>query len=160
MQHLNHQNLTETQRLTLDAAEKVMQLAYNPYSHFYVGAAVLAKNGTENRIISGSNVENAAYGSAICAERAAVVSANALGIRVFEKVAIIARGANFDTTKITGPCGECRQVLYEFAQISGVNLEIVMSTTKKDQIVVATIEELLPFAFGPLDLGIDIEKYR
>lgn len=143
--------------MLLDEAEKAKDTAYNPYSHFFVGAALLSRGG---QIITGSNVENAAYGSTICAERAAILRANAMGIKMFDKIAVIARGENFDTNEVTAPCGSCRQVLYESAQISEKNLEIIMATTRKDKIVIATIEELLPLAFGPKDLGIDVRKYQ
>ncbi len=157
IKHTNYQNLTNTEKELLDQAEKAMETAYNPYSHFYVGAAILSQDG---RIVTGSNVENAAYGSTICAERAAILRANALGIRNFDKIAVIARGENFDSTEATGPCGSCRQMLYESAQVAGKNLEVITSTTKKDKIILATIKELLPLAFGPLDLGVDVKKYR
>ena len=157
MREIKYEQLEEMQRRGIDEAAKVMSTAYNPYSHFYVGAALLSQDG---QIITGSNVENAAYGSTICAERAAILRANAMGIRTFDKVGIIARGEDFDTTEVTAPCGSCRQMLYESAQISERNLEIVMATTKKDKVVVATIEELLPLAFGPKDLGIDVKKYQ
>ncbi|MEK6899922.1 MAG: cytidine deaminase [Nanoarchaeota archaeon] len=157
MQRTKYELLGEVQRRLLDEAVKAADTAYNPYSHFYVGAALLSQEG---RIITGSNVENAAYGSTICAERAAILRANAMGIRVFDKIAIIGRGENFDTTEVTAPCGSCRQMLYESAQISERNLEIVMATTKKEKVVIATIEELLPLAFGPRDLGINVKKYQ
>jgi cytidine deaminase len=157
MQEIKYEKLDEMQRRVIDEAAKVMDTAYNPYSNFYVGATLLSQNG---QIITGSNVENAAYGSTICAERAAILRANAMGIRTFDKVGIIARGEDFGTTEVTTPCGSCRQMLYESAQISERNLEIVMATTKKDKVVVATIEELLPLAFGPKDLGIDVKKYQ
>lgn len=157
MRNLTYELLTDGEKKLLDEAEKAMETAYNPYSRFYVGAAILSQDG---KIITGSNVENAAYGSTICAERAAILRANAMGIRNFDKVAIIARGDGFDSTEATGPCGSCRQMLYESAQVAGKNLEIITSTTKKDKIVIATIEELLPLAFGPLDLGVDVKKYR
>ena len=157
MQEIQYEHLDAKQKMILDAAEQVMETAYNPYSHFYVGAAILAQNG---EIFTGSNVENAAYGSTICAERSAILSANAHGIRKFDKIAIITRGEDFDTTEISASCGSCRQMLYESAQLSEKNLEIIMSTTKKEKIVIATIEELLPLAFGPKDLGIDIKRYQ
>jgi len=157
MQEVKYKNLEEIQRELLFAAEEVMETPYNPYSHFYVGAALLSKNG---QIITGSNVENAAYGSTICAERAAILRANAMRIRTFDKLAIIARGEGFDTKEVTAPCGSCRQMLFESSQISEKNLEIIMSTTKRDKIIIATIEELLPLAFGPKDLGIDVKKYQ
>jgi len=157
MQEVKYEDLEEMQRKVLDEAEKVMNTAYNPYSNFYVGAALLSQDG---QIITGSNVENAAYGSAICAERAAILRANAMGIRTFDKIAIIARGKDFDTTEVTAPCGSCRQMLYESAQISERNLQIIIATTKKDKVVVTTIGELLPLAFGPKDLGIDVKKFQ
>ena len=105
-------------------------------------------------------MENAAYGSTICAERAAILIANAMGVRTFDKVAIIAKGESFDTSEVTAPCGSCRQMLYESAQISERELEVVMATTQGDKVIVATIHELLPLAFGPKDLGIDVKKYQ
>jgi cytidine deaminase len=157
MQNVSYETLEYVQRLLLDEAERVMEKAYSPYSQFYVGAALLSQCG---QIITGSNVENAAYGLTICAERAALVRANAMGIRTFDRIAIIARGEQSVTTEVTAPCGSCRQMLYESAQVSERDLEIIMATTKKDNIVIATIEELLPLAFGPKDLGIDIKKYQ
>src|SRR3989344_2227386 len=155
MQEIKYQDLQLISQRLLDEAEIVMETAYNPYSHFYVGAALLS---IDRQIITGSNVENAAYGSTICAERAAILRANAMGIRIFEKIAIISKEEAFETIKVTGPCGSCRQMLYESAQISERNIEVIMSTTKKDKIIVATIEELLPLGFGPKDLGINIKK--
>ncbi|MBT3836549.1 cytidine deaminase [Candidatus Woesearchaeota archaeon] len=157
MKNITYKKLSETQRKLLDAAEKAMKTAYNPYSHFLVGAALLSENG---KTFTGSNVENAGYSSTICAERSAIVSANAKGVRVFDKVAIIARGDTFDTKDITSPCGVCRQMLFELAQISGKDLEVIMSSTKKDKIVIATIKELLPLGFGPKDIFVDVKKYR
>lgn len=153
----SYKELSDIQRKLLDAATAAMEGAYNPYSHFYVGAALLSQNGD---IVTGLNVENAAYGSTICAERAAILRANSMGIMCFDAIAINARGENFDTTSVTGPCGSCRQMLFESAQVSNRDLEVIMSTTKKDKIIIATISELLPLGFGPKDLGIDIKKYQ
>ena len=83
-----------------------------------------------------------------------------MGIRTFEKVAIIGRGESFDTTEVTAPCGSCRQMLFESSQVSERNLELIMATTRKDKIILATMEEILPLAFGPKDLGIDVRKYQ
>jgi len=154
MQEIKYEELDLIQQNLLDEAAAVMETAYNPYSHFYVGAALLSLDG---QIITGSNVENAAYGSTICAERAAILRANAKGIRTFEKVAIIGRGESFDTTEVTAPC---RQMLFESSQVSERNLELIMATTRKDKIILATMEEILPLAFGPKDLGIDVRKYQ
>ena len=156
MREVAYHDLREFQRTLLTEAERVMETAYNPYSRFYVGAALLSNKG----IIAASNVENSAYGSTICAERAAIVKANSMGIRTFDAVAIIARGESFDTKEVTGPCGACRQMLFESSQLSEVPLEVIMSNSRKDKIVVATIEELLPLAFGPRELGIDVSRFR
>lgn len=157
MQTVTYEALRSVQQKALDTALHTLQYSYNPVSHFYVGACLYREEGV---LIAGTNFENAALGSTICAERAAVLHANDLGYRNFVGIAIIARGEKFDTTEVTGPCGSCRQVLYEVSQISGCDLEVVLSTSKKDKIVVTTIGELLPLAFGPLDLGIDIKKYQ
>jgi cytidine deaminase len=157
MKQVVFRQLSDIQKLALKKAEIVLENSYNPYSHFYVGACLVSD---EHRFISGTNCENAAYGSCICAERSAILTANAMGIRKFLCLAITARGENFDTTEVTGPCGSCRQMLYEFSQVAGYDMDIVLSTTKRDKIVVTSINELLPLAFGPVDLGIDIAKYK
>lgn len=144
-------------RRLVEAAEKVRDEAYNPYSKFYVGAALLTTSG---EIITGANVENASYGVTICAERSALFNANSMGKRKIKAIAIITRGENFDTEEPTAPCGACRQAIYEFSQISGVDITVIYANTKKDRIIVTTISQLLPGAFGPTDLGIDVKKYR
>ena len=149
--------LSPQHRELLDAASVSMDNAYNPYSKFYVGAALRTIDG---QIISGTNVENAAYGSTICAERGAIMRAVAQGKTMYGSLAIVARGESFDTQQITGPCGSCRQMLFEFSQVAGKDLEIILATTRLDKIVTTSIRELLPFAFGPLDLGIDVTKYQ
>ena len=145
MRETTYQLLTEEDKKLIDAAESALETAYNPYSHFAVGTAVLTE---DQQIITGSNVENAAYGSTICAERAAILRANAMGYRNFEKIAIIGKYRNEKTEEITTPCGCCRQVISEFAVLSGKNIEIIMANTKKDKIVIACIDELLPLAFS------------
>ena len=157
MKNVSYQDLTSDQKKLLAEAEKVMEKAYNPYSKFFVGAALLT---TDDQIITGANVENASYGMTICAERAAILRANAMGKRTFKSLAIITRGETFDTATVSAPCGACRQMLFEASQIAGQDMEIILSTTKKDKIVICTIKELLPLAFGPADLGIDIGKYQ
>jgi len=149
--------LSERQRLVLEKASEAMKLAHAPCSGFHVGAALISPDG---RIFAGSNVENASYGATICAERSAIVIANSLGCRTFEYLAIIARGKGFITKEVTAPCGICRQVLFEFAQLAGLNIAIILATTNKDKILVTTIEDLLPRGFGPKDLGIDLTPFR
>lgn len=157
MKRTTYEGLSKIQKRLLEAAEKIMPNSYNPYSNFFVGAALLTH---DDKIVTGTNVENAAYGNCICAERVAILRANAMGYRRFKAIAVIGKGQDFDTTKVTAPCGSCRQMLYEASQISGNDIEVIMSTTKKDKIIISSINELLPLAFGPADLGIDIKKYR
>jgi cytidine deaminase len=155
---VKYDDLPIRQKMILDAATRAMQRdAYPPYSQFHVGAAVLTQEG---RVISGTNYENASYGLTICAERSAIFTANNQGKRMLQAIAINAKGETFDCDTATGPCGACRQVIYEAAQVSGRNLDVILSTTGHGNVVVTTIADLLPLAFGPADLGIDLAKHR
>jgi len=143
-------DLSAREEELLSQAEKAMQQAYSPYSGFSVGAALLSN---DERIFPGANLETASY-DVICAERAALASANAAGCRSFTCLAIISRGKDFATKQVSAPCGRCRQMLYEFSQLGGHDLKIIMSTTNKDKIIISSINELLPLPFGPNDLGL------
>jgi cytidine deaminase len=122
----------------LAAAVEARRGTYSPYSNFAVGAALL---GTDGRLWTGANVENASYGLASCAERNAVFHAVNSGARTFSAVAI----AGPDGVA-TMPCGACRQVLYEFAPALRIIVAGEQGTSAH------TIGELLPGAFGPGDL--------
>jgi len=151
------EELKPVEQKLLRAAKDAMENAYNPYSHFYVGAAVLTRSG---EIIWGTNFENASYGNTLCAERTALFAANAQGYRDIIALATIARGADFDTQVPSAPCGQCRQAINEAAQISNVNIEVIFSNSKMTRIAIMKIKDLLPFAFGPGDLGIKLDIYR
>ena len=157
MKSISLNDLSGTQKRLLEAAEGAMRNAYNPYSHFSVGAALLTAEG---EIITGSNIENASYSSTICAERAALCRANAEGKRCFKSLAVIASGKDTPTKDFTAPCGSCRQMIFEASQISGTDIEIILSNTDKTKIGITSIGELLPYAFGPEDLGIDLQKWK
>lgn len=156
MKKVKKSELSKLEQSLLSEAEAMMARAYNPYSHFFVGAAILTTSG---QIIGGANVENAAYGSCLCAERSALLRANALGHRKISQIAVIARSEKADTKEVTAPCGACRQMIYEFSQLAGKDIEIIMSNTLKTKIMKANISELLPLAFGPKDLGVNLAKY-
>lgn len=145
------------QKELLDRAAAVMENAYNLASNFYVGSAVLTKDG---KIFAGANTENSSYGKTVCAETAAVVAANASGQRQFKAIALIGRGQTFDCSEPITPCGGCRQVINDFAEISNFNIEIICSNTKKDRIILTSINELYPLPFGPKNLNADLSRFR
>jgi cytidine deaminase len=149
MKKTTFKNLNPTQQQLVLEAAKAMEKAYNPYSHFFVGAAIMTP---DKKIITGANVENAAYGSCICAERSALVRANAEGIRKISHIAVIGRPGKKVCPDPVAPCGACRQMIFESSQISKIDTEIIMANTKMDKIIIARISELLPLAFGPKDL--------
>ena len=115
-------------------AVKARRRAYAPYSHFPVGAALLAKDG---RVYHGCNVENASYGLAICAERNAVWTAVSAGVTEFAAIAVTARDG-----RGAPPCGSCRQVLHEFAPNAWVYWR-----DARGRILKRRMHELLPSAF-------------
>ena len=120
-------------------AVEMEQRAYVPYSRFPVGAALLCGDGT---VFTGCNVENAAYGSTICAERTALVKAVSEGRKRFAAIAIAGRSEDY-----CWPCGACRQMLYEFAP------ELTVLVARADgQFVKLPLGELLPHGFGPANL--------
>ena len=122
-----------------ERALSAMERAYAPYSRFKVGAALVAIDGS---IHEACNVENAAFPAGTCAERAAISSAIAHGVRKFTKI-VIASTAD----EPTPPCGMCRQALIEFAP----ELEVI-SVTKGGKEAHWRLTELLPQAFSPSSL--------
>lgn len=132
-------------KLTLEKliknAKKIRKLAYAPYSHYSVGAALLGKSG---KIYTGVNVENAAYPTSICAERTAVFKAVSEGERKFKAIAIVTENGG-------SPCGSCRQVLAEF----GLDLIVILADQEGKVKSETILKELLPGAFTPTDLPHD-----
>lgn len=126
----------------IQEALEARQQAYVPYSHFQVGAAVLA----EGVIYRGCNVENASYGLTNCAERTAVFKAVSEGKKKVEAVAVVA-----DTEGPVSPCGACRQVLAEFCDSE---TEIYLTNLRGDT-EVWTMARLLPGAFSAADMAQD-----
>jgi cytidine deaminase len=121
------------------AALEVRERAYVPYSHFKVGAALLARSG---QVYLGCNIENGAYSPTMCAERVALGTALAAGEQPGSFVAIAVVG---DQTHPTSPCGVCRQVLYELAP--GCTVVMEPPPEKGKGRLVMTVEELLPAGF-------------
>ncbi|MGQ9907752.1 MAG: cytidine deaminase [Candidatus Flexifilum sp.] len=123
----------------ISAALKVRDHAYVPYSHYPVGAALVAENG---RVYTGVNVENAAYPSSICAERTALVKAVSEGERCFTTLVVATRNGG-------SPCGQCRQMLFEFAP----DLRVIMVTETGAITYDGRLSALLPLGFGPAQLA-------
>ncbi|MDR0729950.1 MAG: cytidine deaminase [Prevotellaceae bacterium] len=136
--------LPATDATLLQMATRAMQQAYAPYSHFRVGAAVLLENG---EIVCGSNQENVAYPSGLCAERVALFYANAQFPNVpVRAIAINAGTDGHESIEPVYPCGSCRQVLLECEMRSGNPIRIIMGSTRKIQ-VVDCVGDLLPLSF-------------
>lgn len=143
--------LTNSQKNVINAAKKATSGSYAPYSHFKVGAACLLDNG---EIISGSNQENAAYPSGLCAERTTLFYAMAKypNAKVL-KLAVVACDdkGNF-SEDIASPCGACRQVIFETECRSKGPIEIILPTASNGNYIFKSIKDLLPFGFGPGNL--------
>ena len=129
-----------TERELVDVAFTMLERSYVPYSKFPVGAALLCEDGT---VFTGCNVENAAYGSTICAERTALLKAVSEGHRDdWVMLAVVGNGA-----EPCWPCGACRQMLYEFCP------DLMVLVVGKDrQIKRVKLSELLPYGFGGANL--------
>ena len=121
-----------------EKAIEAMRAAYAPYSEFFVGAALLCKNG---RIYTGCNIENASYSVTVCAERVALFSAIAAGEREFEAIAVVG-GKNGEIDAPCSPCGVCRQALAEFCP---KDMRVLLVT--KDGYEEYSLEALLPKSF-------------
>lgn len=134
---------TEHQELISKAKEQV-QKAYAPYSQFQVGAAILLENG---EIFAGSNQENSAYPSGLCAERVAMFYANSQYPHVAVKsIAVTAfTNGNFLSEPVT-PCGSCRQVLLETELRFEKDIEILLYGTK-EVFLIQNVKQLLPLCF-------------
>lgn len=128
----------------IETAVQAQKRAYCPYSRYPVGAAVMTASG---RVFPGCNVENASYGLAMCAERAAIYHAVASGFDSIVAVAVVGAAAK--------PCGACRQVMHEFSdKDTAIHLVDLNPTTGRRKIVKTTVYKLLPLAFDPLASGL------
>jgi cytidine deaminase len=119
----------------LEAAQKVKEKAYAPYSHFHVGCALMTETG---KLYTGCNVENTSYGLTICAERNAIFQMAADGERQIAEILVTG-----DTEEFLPPCGACRQVIAEFSKKDTV----VYMCNKHGRCKKTTVGELIPFTF-------------
>ncbi len=122
-------------------AVKAMKNSYSPYSNCKVGAALLCVDG---KVFTGTNIENAAFGPTVCAERVAVFKAVSEGEKEFSKIAVVG-GKGGVINGIFAPCGVCRQVLREFCQD---DFQILLGETE-NSFKIVTLKELFPLSFSP-----------
>lgn len=123
-------------------AQEMRKMAYTPYSHFRVGAALLCEDGS---VYTGCNIENAAFTPGNCAERTAFFKAISEGKKKFRAIAIAGGKEDGEILDFCPPCGVCRQVMREFCADS---FQIILARSEREYRI-ATLGELLPESFGP-----------
>lgn len=136
--------LTDRKQLIREAIS-AMQGSYSPYSHFCVGAALLAENGM---VYHGCNIENAAYTPTICAERVAFFKAVSEGVKQFTAICVVG-GKDGVLEAYTPPCGVCRQVMMEFCDPE--TFRIILAVDESDY-TEYLLKDILPLGFGPGNL--------
>jgi cytidine deaminase len=139
----------------VEKAREAALKAYAPYSKFSVGAAVESVDG---EIVLGANMENACYRLGICAEISALTAARqAFGLDKVKRIAVagghVGPDGNLAGAAPVTPCGGCRQSIYEAADLSGVDVEVISSNGDGTETMVSTIRTLLPHGFGPASLA-------
>ena len=132
----------EKRKMLIRAAMDMLPMAYAPYSHFHVGAALLCRDGS---VYTGCNVENAAYPAGNCAERTAIFKAVSEGKRDFEAICIVG-GPEGVIQDFCPPCGICRQAMAEFC--APASFEILLAKSPEEYRRY-TLSELLPLGFAP-----------
>ena len=145
---------TEQYKKLIQAAIETQKNSWSPYSNFKVGAAILT---TQGDIITGTNFENASYGVTICAERGAIGAAVKDGkLNPQQGKFIKAIAAVLPVEDLGKPCGACRQAIYEFSRPGGEAYVVMATPSGKAE--VKKIKDMLPYAFGPFDLGVIVEE--
>ena len=137
--------LPELDQELIAKAKEAFTTAYAPYSGFLVGASVLLDNG---EIVSGSNQENVAYPSGLCAERVAMFYAGArFPAAKIKSIAVSVISKNFKITDVISPCGACRQVMAEYEDKQSEPIKVVLHSPTDEVLIANTVEDLLPFMF-------------
>ena len=137
--------LSENEQQLVENAKSALKTAYAPYSGFLVGSSVLLENG---KIINGSNQENVAYPSGLCAERVALFYAGARFPDVkIKTIAVSVMSKNFKVTDVISPCGACRQVMAEYEDKQEQAIKVILHSPTDQVLIANTVESLLPFMF-------------
>ena len=138
--------LPEADHALVASAYKVMEAAYAPYSKFRVGASLLLEDGT---VVTGSNQENIAYPSGLCAERVALFFAGANHPdKIVDTLCIVAQGDLVDVETLLSPCGGCRQVMVETEKRQNQPFRVILVSQNNVTIIAESAASLLPLAFG------------
>lgn len=138
-------DLSKEDQSLISKAKHSVKHAYAPYSGFLVGASLLLDNG---EIVTGSNQENVAYPSGLCAERVALFYAGATyPNNTIKTIAITAESKTFDINDVISPCGSCRQVMAEYQERQEKNIKILLHAQDNEILIVKRVEDLLPFMF-------------
>ncbi|MFT5777269.1 MAG: cytidine deaminase [Crocinitomicaceae bacterium] len=138
--------LADSDQKLVEMAYAISKTAYAPYSKFHVGASLLLSNG---EIITGSNQENIAYPSGLCAERVALFYAGAnYPNEKVDTLCVVAKGDLLPLDKILSPCGACRQVLLETETRQNKDYRVILVSQNGVSIVINAAKDLLPLAFG------------
>lgn len=143
--------LNPEDRKLLNDAIDATKSAYAPYSHYHVGAAVLLENGIT---VKGSNQENAAYPSGLCAERVALFAAGAHypDIKI-KAIAVTAFAGENKTAQAVSPCGDCRQVMAEYEHRYATNIRLIMPGDNGKILIVQSVKTILPLMFNSDNLS-------
>lgn len=145
IEYQSEQDLEPKDAELLKKAREAALTSYSPYSNFQVGAAIRLE---DNQIILGSNQENAAYPSGLCAERVALFSIGAnFPDKKIKQIAVAAKRKEDTTYLPVTPCGGCRQVMIEFEHKQNQPIEFIMRSGKQSWIKTRSCEVLLPFSF-------------
>ena len=141
----SYEKLNDIEKILFDKAKAIREQAYAPYSNFLVGCAVLLENG---EIITGSNQENAAYPSGLCAERTTIfwTSANYPDVKI-KKLFVIGAPKDALTSTPIPPCGACRQSILEYESKQKEEIEIYFASLDGEILKTKSIRDLLPFSF-------------
>jgi cytidine deaminase len=144
-----HELSPEDKELVIKAKE-VSKKAYAPYSQFYVGAAIRLDS---NEIVEGSNQENMAYPSGMCAERVAIYYANSHhSDKKIDTIAVTAFAKKFDVNHPVSPCGACRQSMAEYELKQNQPIRLIMTGESGEVYIAESIETVLPFMFNEIEL--------
>ena len=138
--------LSDSDQLLVGKAYEIASNAYAPYSEFHVGSVVKLKSG---QLILGSNQENIAFPSGLCAERVALFYAGAnYPKEIIDTICVVAKGELLPVDKLLTPCGACRQVMLETEIRQNQTYRILLVSQNEQTVIFHSAKDLLPFAFG------------